>query len=108
MAVRVLSEAGPTPFIPPAPVIRAPVPSSPPSPPPPLPALLGRCTAINNEFTAGDKRRLLGGEIHHAIGDIGGRARSAAGGTPLPLFPQGGGKYLAPAGEYLRLIRPPL
>ncbi len=82
MAVRVLSEARPTPFIPPAPVIRATVPSSPPSLPSPLPALLGRCTAINNEFTAGDKRRLLGGEIQHAIGDIGGRAGSAEGDTP--------------------------
>jgi hypothetical protein len=48
----------------------------------PLPALLGRGTAINHEFTAGDKRRLIGGKIQHAIGDIGGRAGSAEGDTP--------------------------
>ena len=48
----------------------------------PLPALLGCGTAINHEFTAGDKRRLIGGKIQHAIGDIGGRAGSAEGDTP--------------------------
>jgi hypothetical protein len=44
---------------------------------PPLPALLGSCTAIDDEFTASDKRRLVGGKIQHAIGDICGRAGSA-------------------------------
>ena len=53
----------------------------------PLPALLGRCTAINDEFTAGDKRRLLGGKIQHAIGDICGRAGSAEWDTPQPFVP---------------------
>src|SRR5882724_8151559 len=78
----VLRTALPPPFIPPAPVIRAPVPSSPPCLPSPLPALLGRCTAINNEFTTGDKRRFFGGKIQHAIGDICGRAGSAKGDPP--------------------------
>ena len=82
MAVRVLRTALPPPFIPPAPVIRAPAPSSPPCLPSPLPALLGRCTAINNEFTTGDKRRFFGGKIQHAIGDICGRAGSAKGDPP--------------------------
>jgi len=54
---------------------------------PPLPALLGRCTAIDDEFTAGDKRRLIGGKIQHAISDICGRAGSAEWETPQPFVP---------------------
>jgi hypothetical protein len=53
----------------------------------PLSALLGSCTTIDDEFTAGDKRRLIGGQIQHAIGDICGRASSAEWDTPQPLFP---------------------
>src|SRR4030095_2934118 len=56
----------------------------------PLPALLGSCTTIDDEFTASDKRRLIGGQIQHAIGDICGRASSAKGDTPQPLFPYSG------------------
>src|SRR4030095_8453850 len=52
--------------------------------------LLGRCTTIDDEFTASDKRRLIGGKIQHAIGDICGRASSAKWDTPQPLFPSSG------------------
>jgi hypothetical protein len=48
---------------------------------------LGGRTSIDDQFTAGDKRRLIGGEIQHAIGDIFGRAGSAEWDTLQPFVP---------------------